>query len=66
MSDYDLLHTLTLRLLDPRHRTSPAYPRSYPKGPPSLFVGTLPPELDVDIPIPDGSRILGTVHMDNP
>lgn len=57
--DFDLLHTLALRLIDPRYRHRADYPRSWPTGPANLLVGRLPD--GYPIPVPDTCRILGSL-----
>jgi len=53
------LHALAVRLLAARY---PGYPfRSPPAQEPQLLVGRLPADLPVDIPLPAGSRILGSL-----
>jgi len=54
-----LLHTLSTSLLRTRYRDSPY--RLPPSQEPQLLVQQLPPDLPIEIPLPEGSRVLGSL-----
>lgn len=54
--DPALLRELAERLLSPPPDVRGEAPRA------RLFVGALPPELELDLPVPPGGRLIGSVH----
>ncbi len=58
----EAMRELAMRFIQPIYvRFSP----SRPAGPPQLLPGRLPPSPPVEVPIPEGSRIIGTVVQDS-